>query len=534
MRNVLSAHRSGFLVLCLALSACSAATEEGEAEEVESISAVQQPAIVGGFKVAAIFIRFKNSPAPTYTINDVRDRLFNDPDSANNFFIEASYGKMNLTGHINPDGDYYGWYTINAEMPTICDLGLHMALGRQAAANLGGYVEANYDNTMHFFNGFPSSCAGAYSSGSHTWYPSPTDAGTYAHELGHSMGLVHANVLNCADSAGNWAPMSTTCAQPNLPWCANPGQLNAGNTSCVQDMGDSFSPVGGGYMHYSAPEKALFGWFNPENTATVSASGTSIVSVKPIEVISTGVQRLVIPIPGGDETYQVEYRQPIGFDQYRQSTPDRVDGFTANAPVARGILVHRGPLEGSPKGIVNMTPSWPIIDFAHLQADASREALPWGHTFVDRDADLAISLLGVSSSEATVKVTRGTAAAPIPACAGAPSHWYLKCGATGVTSWNAATELAAAGGDALELTYQVSQTIANQSGGDACVLVQTHTAGQSDACTQFWKPEGGALASGETKTLSPNSAVFHITYPAPGSYKASLSAKGALSVTPAP
>ncbi|WP_437585533.1 hypothetical protein [Sorangium sp. So ce1000] len=531
MRNVLFTHRSGFLVLCLALSACATATE-GEAEEVESISAVEQPAVVGGFKVAAIFIRFKNSPAPTYTINDVRDRLFNNPDSANNFFIEASYGKMHLTGHNNTDGDYFGWYTINAE-PTDCNQLAHYAeLGREAAANFGGYVAANYDNTMHFFNGFPAGCAGAYSAGSSTWFPSPTNSGTYAHELGHSMGLGHANVLNCADSAGNWASMSTSCAQPNLPPCANPGQLNAGSTSCVQDMGDSFSSLGGGYMHYSAPEKALFGWFDPGNTATVSASGTSTVSVKPIEVSSTGVQRLVIPIPGGDETYQVEYRQPIGFDNYRVG-PDRVDGFTADAPVARGILVHRGMLEGSPTGIVNMTPSWPIIDFAHLQADASREALPWSHTFVDRDANLAISLLGVSPSEATVKVTRGTAAAPIPACADAPSHWYLKCGATGATSMNAATELAAVGDD-LELTYQVSQAIATQSGGDVCVLVQTHTAGQSDPCTQYWVPAGGTQASGETKTVSPNLAGFRITYPAPGSYKASLGAAGALSVTPAP
>ncbi|XXY51143.1 hypothetical protein WME91_08360 [Sorangium sp. So ce269] len=532
MRNVSFTHRSELLALCLALSACGTAIES-EAEEIEPISATQQPAVVGGFKVAAILIRFDNGNSPTYTVDDVRDRLFDNGDSTARFFHEASYGKMYLTGHNNTDGDYYGWYTIDAE-PTSCEqLYEYAAMGREAAAEHGGYVEADYDNTMHFFSEFPADCGfGALSVGSHTFYTDSFNSGTCVHELGHSMGLDHANVLNCAGSAGSLVSMSTSCAQPNLPPCDNPGQLNAGNTSCYQDMGDSFSAMGGGYLHYNAPEKARLGWFDPSNTATVSASGTSIVSVEPIEVISTGVQRLVVPIPGGDETYQVEYRQPIGFDAYRDIDP-RIDGFTADAPVARGILVHRGALEGSPTHIVNMTPSWPIVDEAHLKANASREALPWSHTFVDRDANLAISLLGVSASEATVKVTRGTVASPIPACADAPGHWYLRCGANGATL-NAATELVAVGGDAFELTYHVNQFYASVNGGDACTLAQTHTAGQTDSCTQYWVPAGGTLASGETKTLSPMLAGLRITYPGPGNYKASLSAKGALSIAPAP
>ncbi|WP_437707504.1 hypothetical protein WMF45_27495 [Sorangium sp. So ce448] len=524
MRNVSFTHRSGFLILCLAVSACGTAME-GEVDEVETISAVQQPAVIGNRKVAAIFIRFKNSPEPTYTSDDVRDRLFSNADSTNNFFIEASYGKMSLTGHVNPNGDYFGWYTINAE-PTSCSLRpAYAAMGRAIAATVAGYVESNYQHTMYFFAERPAGCTdGAAALGSSTYFYSAADSGTFAHELGHNLGLGHSDLLNCANAAGNWASMSTSCAQPNLPACANSGELNAGSTSCVQEYGDSFSTMGGQFLHYNAPEKALLGWFDPENTETVSASGTSIVSVEPIELASDGVQRLVVPIPGGDETYQVEYRQPLGlFDSQR---------FTAGSPVASGIVVHRGTLEGTPTRIVNMTPSVPI-DVANYPANVSREALPWGHTFVDRDADLAISLLGVSPSEATVKVTRGTAAAPIPACADAPSHWYLKCGATDTTSMNAATKLTEDNG-ALVLTYQVSQSIAAQNGGDVCTLVQTHTAGQWDPCAQYWVPAGGTQASGQTKTLSPDLAGFRITYPAPGNYKASLSASGALSVTPAP
>ncbi|XYH94968.1 hypothetical protein ACMHYB_45245 [Sorangium sp. So ce1128] len=528
MRNVSFSHTSGLLVACLSLSACVTAMES-EADEAEPISAAQQPVALGGRKVAAIFIRFKNSQAPGFTANDVRSRLFDDDYSTNNFFLEASFGKMHLTGHYNTDGDYYGWYTINAENngPNDCSmLGHYATLGRALAAQLGGYNEADYHHTMHFFSETPNGCGGgALATGdAHTFYWGLTDAGTYAHELGHNLGLDHAELLNCADANGNWVSMSTSCAQPGLPACVNSGQLNPGNTSCVQGYGDSFSTMGAQFLHYNAPEKARLGWFDPDNTATVSASGSSIVSVEPIELPSDGVQRLVVPIPGGDETYQVEYRQPIGFDAVR---------FTADSPVARGILIHRGTLEGTPTYILNMTPSVPI-DVAHYPANVSREALPWSHTFVDRDANLAISLLGVSPSEATVKVTRGTATAPIPACADAPSHWYLKCGATGATLMNAATKLVQVGDDALELTYQVSQAIATQSGGDVCTLVQTHTAGQSDPCTQYWVPAGGTLAAGGEEPLSPELAGFRITYPAAGSYKASVDGKGVLRVTSVP
>ncbi|WP_437580763.1 hypothetical protein [Sorangium sp. So ce887] len=61
------------------------------------------------------------------------------------------------------------------------------------------------------------------------------------------------------------------------------------------------------------------------------------------------------------------------------------------------------------------------------------------------------------------------------------------------------------------------------NGGDACALAQTHTAGQTDSCTQYWVPAGGTLASGETKTLSPDLAGLRITYPGPRDYRASLS-----------
>ncbi len=130
-------------------------------------------------------------------------------------------------------------------------------------------------------------------------------------------------------------------------------------------------------------------------------------------------------------------------------------------------------------------------------------------------------------------MTRGTVAAPIPPAPARPDHWYLKCRRDGRDLDERSDELTAVG-DALELTYQVSQAIATQSGGDVCMLVQTHTAGQSDTCTQCWVPAGGTQASGRDETLSPNLAGFRITYPASGNYKASLSAAGALSVTSSP
>ncbi len=150
MRNVSFTHRSGFPLLCLALSACGAATE-GEADEVETISAVQQPAVIGDRKVAAIFIRFNTSPTPTYTVNDVRDRLFNNADSTSKFFHEASCRKMNLTGHVNPDGDYSAG-TINAAPTSYSLRPTYAAMGGAIAATADGYVESITSTRWTFFS----------------------------------------------------------------------------------------------------------------------------------------------------------------------------------------------------------------------------------------------------------------------------------------------------------------------------------------------------------------------------------------------
>jgi hypothetical protein len=117
---------------------------------------------------------------------------------------------------------------------------------------------------------------------SRAWIFRCSQADAYAHELGHNLGLGHANTA------------TTTYA----------------DTSDI--MGYS------GYMYLkqvNGPHKAQLGWLPPANVSTVTQSGT--YDIGPLELDPQQLslpQTIRVAKPDTQSYYYLSYRQPLGFD----------------------------------------------------------------------------------------------------------------------------------------------------------------------------------------------------------------------------
>lgn len=100
--------------------------------------------------------------------------------------------------------------------------------------------------------------------------------------------------------------------------------------------GDHFSPMGGSKRHFSAQNKAVFGWIPNDRILTVTQSGEyelQAVSIKS----NFAPMEIRIPIPGMNDKvfYTVEYRHPYGWDGYPV-------GWQPGEPLRLGFNVQNG------------------------------------------------------------------------------------------------------------------------------------------------------------------------------------------------
>ena len=136
------------------------------------------------------------------------------------------------------------------------------------------------------------------------------------HEIGHNLGLHHAQGLECGANIVDAEPL-LTCK--------------------VEDGRDIFSVMGAGSPntfrpHMAAPHKERLGWISGGKIQEVVADGT--YTIDNIETASPGVKFLkipeVLPVTSGTDFYFLEYRQPVGFDV----------GFVNPGINYNGVLVH--------------------------------------------------------------------------------------------------------------------------------------------------------------------------------------------------
>jgi len=361
----------GSLILYSGSTSLTASTTSGEATG-NATSSIPVPNTFGAQSTLVILVNFQDSAIQPFTTGDAYNAVFG---TANNFFMENSYGQTSLTG------DVVGWYTIPVSIAT-CDTS-QIATAAQNAATAASVNLSVYTRYVYVFP-FNSACAFAGSSTvggkpSESWINGYPEMHTLNHELGHAFGLWHSHLLDCGTSA-------TICS--------------SGTTVEYGDLMDTMGTTADWSPDYNAFQKERLGWLNYGSSPkiqTVTASGT--YTITPYEN-GSGPNALKVlqstnPTTGAKTWYYLEARQPLGFDAFLTS-----NAFPYIQAVTAGVLFHIGTDgNGNSSDLIDMTPATPTYQ---QWWDMS---LAGGQSYSDTSAGVSFLATSVSSAGATVQIT---------------------------------------------------------------------------------------------------------------------------------
>lgn len=315
----------------------------------------------------------------------IQDTLFADNNSVRDYFLKASFNRLSL------EGDIIGAFTVDQDTSD-CSLLKRIKLATELEKHVSKEVVDKYDSIVYIFPplqsckkdgeatlGKPSNLDlkdriatflwGLDLTKTRSWifYPHYQPV-TYVHELGHNLGIAHANGLFCGH-----LPIGDSCKSVeygNFLDVMGSGVTNDGN----------FTP-----FHMNGPNKLVAGWISGR-VKHVTESG--IYSIKPLEIPTTeGYQLITISRPQDKDHYYLEYRQPLNYDKL------------ISEPNTSGAILHirnNTPLE--PSNLVNVNVG---------ESSYDSPTFTDGKVFTDPYNRIKIRQISHDENQVTLEITLG-------------------------------------------------------------------------------------------------------------------------------
>lgn len=372
------------------------------ADNIDRTSTWQQPLInpvpITPTKLAMAVVDVGADAGSNITTDELQKRLFTNPNSTRQYYLENSYGAHDLVGMVSPK-------TYSYPMTTCDTSGMASGLRAQLDADVGQVS----DIYLWYFGSKVSACAwSGLSGGKDTFYNASSSCVVLVQEPGHSFGMSHSSSMVCTDPAsGAVVPIRDDLGTGDVQNCTH------------NEYGNRYDTMGGGCRHFNAYNKVYRNYFQKCNGVNVRKSGT--FNLMPIEKPCNGIQTLQVPMPrvrgffrtggGGSDGvtnlgyYTVELRAPIGlYDNTMKPT------VIINASPKWSVTSTTGGRGGRGEH------TW-LLDLAPTVTgtgtDGTQHALVAGQTFTDPGGGVAITTMSVGPEGAVIKVDI-TAATTVP------------------------------------------------------------------------------------------------------------------------